>query len=102
MPQFPVGPTCCDAGQRRQIVDALDKARRYTEASGYPVYLGEFGAYEKSGTPEDLRVAWTAAARSEAERRGFGWAYWQFEGDFIVWDMAHNRWVQPILKALIP
>ena len=42
------------------------------------------------------------AVRSEAERRGFGWAYWQFEGDFVVWDMAKQQWVEPIRKALIP
>src|SRR5438874_2540930 len=29
MPQYPVGPTCCDAKQRRQITDALDAARRW-------------------------------------------------------------------------
>ena len=29
--------------------------------------LGEFGAYDKSGTPLDLRVAYIAAARTEAE-----------------------------------
>jgi endoglucanase len=40
--------------------------------------------------------------RSEAERHGFGWAYWQFEGNFIVWDMARQQWVEPIRKALIP
>ena len=44
----------------------------------------------------------TGAVRSEAERHRFGWAYWQFEGDFIVWDMARDRWVEPILKALLP
>ena len=50
----------------------------------------------------DLRVAWTTAVRSEAERHGFGWAYWQFEGDFVVWDMPNQRWVEPIRKALLP
>ena len=48
MPQFPVGPTCCDAKQQRQVADALDAARKWNERTGYPVYLGEFGAYEKA------------------------------------------------------
>src|SRR5881392_3010229 len=38
MPQYPLGPTCCDAKQRRQITDALDAARRWGDANGYPLY----------------------------------------------------------------
>ena len=96
------GITWGTAADRAALASDFDQVAAWSRANDRPILLGEFGAYEKSGTPEDLRVAWTAAARSEAERHGFGWAYWQFEGDFIVWDMAHNRWVEPILKALIP
>jgi endoglucanase len=80
----------------------FDKVAAWSAANKRPVLLGEFGAYDKSGTPLELRAAYTKAARTEAERRGFGWAYWQFEGDFIVWDTARQRWVEPIKKALIP
>jgi endoglucanase len=80
----------------------FDKVAAWSKANHRPILLGEFGAYDKSGTPLDLRVTYVAAARSEAERRGFGWAYWQFEGDFVVWDMAKQQWIEPILKALIP
>ena len=76
--------------------------RAWSKANRRPVLLGEFGAYDKSGTPMDLRVAYTSAVRCEAERDGFGWAYWQFDSDFIVWDMARDQWVQPIKDALIP
>jgi endoglucanase len=80
----------------------FDKVAAWSAANNRPILLGEFGAYDKSGTPLDLRVAYTSTVRSEAERHGFGWAYWQFEGDFVVWDMANQRWVEPIRKALIP
>ena len=80
----------------------FDKVAAWSAANHRPILLGEFGAYDKSGTPIELRAAYTAAVRSEAERHGFGWAYWQFDGDFVVWDMAKQRWVEPILKALIP
>jgi endoglucanase len=96
------GITWGTAADRAALASDFDQVAAWSRANDRPILLGEFGAYEKSGTPEDLRVAWTAAARNEAEHHGFGWAYWQFEGDFIVWDMAHNRWVEPILKALIP
>lgn len=80
----------------------FDKVAAWAAANHRPILLGEFGAYDKSGTPLDLRVAYINADRSEAERHGFGWAYWQFEGDFVVWDMAWQKWIEPVLKALIP
>jgi endoglucanase len=89
--------------QDRAVLSAdFDKVAAWSAANHRPILLGEFGAYDKSGTPLDLRAAYTAGVRSEAERHGFGWAYWQFEGDFVVWDMPHQRWIEPILKALIP
>ena len=87
--------------------DGAAVAKDFREVSSWaaanrrPILLGEFGVYNKSGTPIDLRAAWTAAVRCEAERNGFAWAYWQFEGDFIVWDMQANGWVKPIKDALI-
>jgi endoglucanase len=33
---------------------------------------------------------------------GWSWAYWQFDGDFIVYDIPKEHWVKPILNALIP
>jgi endoglucanase len=67
-----------------------------------PILLGEFGAYDKSGTPEDMRVAYTSAIAREAERHGFAWGYWQFDSDFIAWDMKKDGWVEPIKDALLP
>jgi endoglucanase len=80
----------------------FDKVAAWSAANKRPILLGEFGAYDRSGTPLGLRVAYITAARSEAERHGFGWAYWQFEGDFVVWDMPNQRWIEPIKKGLIP
>ena len=96
------GVTWGSPEDRATLRGDFDKVAAWAAANHRPILLGEFGAYDKSGTPIALRAAYTQGVRSEAERHGFGWAYWQFEGDFIVWDMAHNRWVEPILKALIP
>ena len=96
------GVTWGSEGDRAAVHADFDKVTAWAQANHRPILLGEFGAYDKSGTPMELRAAYTAGVRSEAERHGFGWAYWQFEGDFVVWDMAHQRWVEPILKALIP
>jgi endoglucanase len=80
----------------------FDQVAAWSKANNRPILLGEFGAYDKSGTPLDMRVDWTKTVRGEAERHGFGWAYWQFDGDFVVWDTQRQRWVEPIKKALLP
>jgi hypothetical protein len=43
-----------------------------------------------------------AAVRAAAETRGLGWAHWQFDGNFLLWDMDKDAFVQPVLDALIP
>jgi endoglucanase len=87
---------------RAALAGDFNEVAAWSAANRRPILLGEFGAYDKSGTPTDLRVAYTSAARCQAERHGFGWAYWQFDGDFIVWDMKADAWVRPIKDALIP
>lgn len=96
------GVTWGSEKDRSALASDFDKVSAWAAANHRPILLGEFGAYDKSGTPMELRAAYTQGVRSEAERHGFGWAYWQFEGDFVVWDMRNQRWVEPILRALIP
>jgi endoglucanase len=96
------GVTWGSPAERATVAADFDKVAAWSAANHRPILLGEFGAYDKSGTPMDLRVAYTSAVRCEAERHGFGWAYWQFEGNFIVWDMAADSWVKPIKDALLP
>jgi endoglucanase len=87
---------------RAQIRADFGKVAEWARANNRPVLLGEFGAYDKSGTPIEMRAAYTSAIAREAEAHGFGWAYWQFDSDFVVWDMARDQWVAPIKEALIP
>jgi endoglucanase len=96
------GITWGSEADRAAVRADFDQVAAWSAANRRPVLLGEYGAYDKSGTPLDLRVAYVTAVRSEAERHGYGWAYWQFEGDFVVWDMARQRWIEPMLHALIP
>lgn len=96
------GVTFGSAADLAQLREDFGKVAAWGAANRRPILLGEFGAYDKSGTPEAMRTAYTAAVAREAEGHGFGWAYWQFDGDFIVWDMKANAWVEPIRRALIP
>ena len=94
------GITCCTAEERAQIDRDFDKVAAWSREHDRPILLGEFGARE--GGDMASRVAWTSAIARSAERHGFAWAYWQFDGDFVVYDMKKQDWVHPILKALIP
>ena len=99
MPQYPVGPACCSDAQRKQIADAMEAARRWNELTGYPVYLGEFGAYEKADMKS--RAAYVRIVRDEAEKRGIGWAYWEFASSFGVWSPKTGNWIEPLHGALL-
>jgi endoglucanase len=78
----------------------LDKANAWAKQNNRPIYLGEFGAYEKGDMAS--RVRWTAFVSREFEKRGWSWGYWQFADNFAAFDMKSQKWVEPILSALIP
>lgn len=90
------------AADEARIKADYDKVGAWSKANDRPVLMGEFGAYEKSGTPMAARARYTATVRREAEAHGFPWAYWQFDSDFILYDIDRDRWVEPIRQALVP
>lgn len=94
------GVTWGTAVEREQIGKDFDKVKAWAQKHGRPILLGEFGALETGALAQ--RVAWTSTVARAAEARGFGWSYWQFDSDFIVWDMKADGWVKPILNALVP
>ena len=96
------GVTWGSKEDRAQLSADFARVAEWGRANERPILLGEFGAYDRGGAPTEMRAAYTAAVAREAERNGFGWAYWQFDSDFIVWDMKANAWVRPIKDALIP
>lgn len=87
---------------RARLAADFAKVAAWSRQSGRSVLLGEFGAYDRGGIPIELRAAYDAAVAREAEKNGFAWAYWQFDSDFVAWDMAGDQWVRPIVDALIP
>jgi endoglucanase len=86
----PSGPTT--------IAEQLDMAAAFGAAHKLPVYMGEFGAINHADPAS--RTLWTWTTRVEAERRGFGWAYWDDGGAFKAYDRAAREWV-PSLKAAL-
>lgn len=88
-----------DAERLRMKAD-FDGVQAWAKAHDRPMLLGEFGAYDKGDMAS--RAAYTAAAAREAEARGWAWAYWQFDSDFIAYDLKKDAWVAPIHGALVP
>lgn len=95
-----LGVTWGTKSEYQVMEEELYIAKTWGDANNRPVYLGEFGAYDKA--PMESRAKWTAAVVMNAEKYGFAWAYWQLDPDFMLYDFKTNSWVEPILNALIP
>lgn len=85
---------------RHKMKDNFAVMARWAEEHRRPIFVGEFGAYEKAAMPD--RAAWTAAIARTAEAHHFAWAYWQFESSFSAYDLKSDSWIKPIYTALIP
>ena len=71
------------------------------QAEPFEVFVGEFGVYSAFAGAE-YRKAWTAFIAREAERRGWSWAYWEFDQGFGAFDRQAGRWRPEIFDALMP
>ena len=94
------GVTWGSAFDRDRLQKDFDRVKTWADRNKRPILLGEFGALERGALAQ--RVIWTDAVARAAEARGFGWSYWQFDSDFVVWDMKKDGWVKAIHGALIP
>lgn len=99
MPQFPAGVTCCTDAQRKQLTDPLNTAVAWSVANGYPLFIGEFGAFQKADMAS--RETHARFARDEYEKRGIPWTYWEFASSFGLFDPAKNAWREPLRRALL-
>jgi endoglucanase len=56
--------------------------------------------YEKAGIGR--RANYLSFIARSAELEGWAWACWQFDHDFALFDWEKDRWVAPLLRALLP
>jgi endoglucanase len=84
--------------EKEEIDSKLQVAADWAKANDRPIYLGEFGAYDKADM--ESRARYTAYVARTAEKLGFSWGYWQFDSDFILYDIDKEEWVTPLLNAL--
>ena len=94
------GVTWGSADEKKRVEDDFARVQRWSSSQRRPILLGEFGAYDNG--PMESRARYTSFIARSAESRGWAWAYWQFDSDFVVYDIDKDRWVTPILRALVP
>ena len=85
--------------ERQAIERDFERPRPGPTTHNRPLYLGEFGAYDKADMAS--RVRYIGFVARQAEKLGWSWGYWQFDGDFIVYDIKQDMGrADP--RALVP
>lgn len=86
--------------EMRELRKQLDLAAEWGKKNKRPIFVGEFGAYEKADMAS--RARWTAAVTAECAARDFSWAYWEFASSFGAYDRDRKAWREPLRTALLP
>ena len=94
-----IGTTWDPDRQAAAVHADLAALAAWADRHGVPAFVGEFGTYELADMAD--RVAWTATVRSQLERLGIGWCYWDLDTDFGVYDAARGSWREPLRTALL-
>lgn len=97
-PRRPLGTGCCSERQRRKFEEALDLAQQFGQRRGYPILVGEFGAYGRAA-PADRR-RYLQLMRTGMESRGMSWMYWELAGGFGVYDPQRKRFRPEVQEPL--
>jgi endoglucanase len=92
-------PFADNPGGPKKVFDLFDHAARYVKATGRRVYMGEFGANDIADAQSRENYVWLV--RTEAERRGVGWAYWDDGGSFKIMNVSNGTWNESLRKALL-
>jgi endoglucanase len=98
-PVLPTGVHCCNADQQAAAIAPLASAKAWSDRVRYPIFLGEFGAYDKADMRS--RVQFTRLVRDAAEARGIRWTYWELASNFGVYDPVAHTWRPPLKDALL-
>jgi aryl-phospho-beta-D-glucosidase BglC (GH1 family) len=86
--------------EQQAVVLDFDNAIAWAVEHRRPIYLGEFGSYNKADM--DSRARWTKFVADEALKRKMGFAYWEFCASFGLFDPKNNQWIEPLKQAVMP
>lgn len=95
---YATAPAVDNPGGVGPIIAAFDRAQAFARGAHVPLYLGEFAAIDRAESPS--RARWLRAVRTEAERRGIAWAYWDDGGRMRALDVERGTWLEPLRSAL--
>jgi endoglucanase len=85
-------PTAQNPSSPLAFAGKLKFLRDWSDYYGYPVHIGEFGAYIKAD-PQS-RANFYSAFRRAAESEKLGWCIWDWNANFRYWD-SENRQPMP-------
>jgi endoglucanase len=88
-----------NAGEEAALKRDFESVAKWAKENSRPIYVGEFGAFEKA--PLESRATWTRVVVDESEKHGFSFAYWEFGAGFGAYDPKNRAWKKPLLDALI-
>ncbi len=74
-----------------EIELAFQAVKNYQEKYGRPVWIGEFGAYNRIA-PEGARVKYADFIVKEMKEAKCGWAWWAFKAEFGVYNINTDEW----------
>lgn len=86
--------------EREAVLRDLDAAALWGLAQRRPIFVGEFGAFDKADL--ESRVRWTKFVADECLRRRMGYAYWEFCSGFGAYDPLKHAWIEPLKNAIVP
>ncbi len=85
--------------ERAQADDDIKIIRTWAEAHHRPIFLGEFGTYEKVDSVS--RALYTEYLTTHFSQAGFSWALWNFGSDFGVWVDGSKTWHGGLMQAML-
>jgi endoglucanase len=88
------------AEEKQDIERSFERAQAWSKKHNRPIFLGEFGVYDRA--PMESRVRYLSFITRTMERLGWSWAYWQFDSDFILYDIPGEHWIEQVRDALVP
>lgn len=83
-----------------ELAKAVQTATDFKTIIERPLFVGEFGAYEKIKNSE--RVEYVGAVREAMEEAQIPWCLWSFSNTFALYDPENSKWDKDMLEALIP
>ena len=98
----PVRPTGVSWGTPKDVAAMqkdLDRAKAISDRYRMPLFVGEFGVYEKVDLAQ--RALWIRAMREGLEARDIGWCHWDYATTLRAYDLEEEAWVPEIKAALL-